>query len=81
MLDRQFHFEWNESKALANITKHGVSFEVARTVFNDPRLLTVADLEHSGSEERWFPIGHASNGSLLSIDPLIKLICSHESNR
>jgi uncharacterized DUF497 family protein len=38
---------WYESKAVANVRKHGVPFELARTVFNDPRLLTVADLEHS----------------------------------
>ena len=44
---RQFQFVWDESKAVANVRKHGVPFELARTVFNDPRLLTVADLEHS----------------------------------
>jgi len=34
------------------LVKHGVSFELASTAFNDPRLFTVADLEHSGTEER-----------------------------
>jgi uncharacterized DUF497 family protein len=33
----------------------------------DPLLLTVADLEHSKAEERWFSIGRAANGSLLSV--------------
>jgi uncharacterized DUF497 family protein len=33
----------------------------------DPRLLTVADLEHSETEERWFSIGGAANGALLSV--------------
>jgi uncharacterized DUF497 family protein len=47
--------------------KHSVFFELARTVFNDPRLLTVADLEHSENEERWFSIGYATNGSILSV--------------
>jgi hypothetical protein len=50
--DRQFQFEWDEIKAAANVRKHGVSFELAATVFSDPRLLTVADLEHSEIEER-----------------------------
>ncbi len=45
--------------------KHGVPFELARTVFNDPRLLTVADLEHSDIEDRWFSIGCASNSAML----------------
>jgi uncharacterized protein len=48
---RQFQFEWDEVKADATARKHGVTFELASTVFYDPRLLTVADLEHSGTEE------------------------------
>ena len=67
MNERQFQFEWDEIKAAANVRKHGVSFELAATVFGDPRLLTVADLEHSETEERWFSIGWASNGVMLSI--------------
>jgi uncharacterized protein len=65
--DRQFQFEWDEIKAAANARKHGVSFELASTVFRDPRLLTVADLEHSEAEERWFSIGMASNGEMISL--------------
>ncbi len=67
MNGRPFQFEWDEVKADANVRKHGVSFEVACTVFNDPRLLTLADLEHSEIEERWFSIGCASNGAMLSV--------------
>ena len=67
MNGRPFQFEWDEVKADANVRKHGVSFEVACTVFNDPRLLTVADLEHSEIEERWFSIGWARNGAMLSV--------------
>jgi uncharacterized DUF497 family protein len=65
--ERQFQFEWDEIKAAANLRKHGVSFELASTVFGDPRLLTVSDLEHSEAEERWFSIGWASNGAMLSV--------------
>ena len=82
MNDRQFQFEWDEIKAAANVRKHGVSFELASTIFNDPRLLTVADVEHSEIEERWFSIGWASNGAMLSIvylwsesDPATTKIC------
>jgi hypothetical protein len=63
----QFQFEWDEIKAAANALKHGVTFETASTVFRDPQLLTIADIEHSETEERWFSIGWASNGSILSI--------------
>jgi uncharacterized protein len=47
-----FHFEWDEAKADANARKHGVTFELASTVFHDPRLLTVADLHYRDTEER-----------------------------
>jgi len=50
-----------------NLRKHRVSFELAATVFQDPRVLTVADIVHSEVEERWFAIGLARNGVLLSI--------------
>ena len=63
----RFEFEWDDYKATANLRKHGVSFEVACTVFNDHRLLTVADVEHSEMEERWFSIGCATDGSLVCV--------------
>jgi uncharacterized DUF497 family protein len=62
-----FHFEWDDAKADANARKHGVTFETASTVFHDPRLLTVADLEHGNAEERWFSVGCAGNGVVLSV--------------
>ena len=64
---RSFQFEWDEVKADANARKHGVTFEMASTVFHDPQLLTVPDLEHSETEERWFSVGCASNGAILSV--------------
>ncbi len=62
-----FQFDWSDAKAAANERKHGVTFELASSVFNDPRLLTVADLEHAETEERWFSIGIARNGMVLSM--------------
>ena len=47
MNGRMFQFELYEVKASANARKHSVSFRTCHTVFNDPRLLTMADLEHS----------------------------------
>lgn len=67
MNERQFLFEWDRTKASANLRKHSVSFETARTVFFDPRLLTVADTEHSETEERWFSVGCARNGVIFSV--------------
>jgi uncharacterized DUF497 family protein len=65
--EKQVQFEWDEIKAATNARKHGITFEVASTVFRDPQLLTTADLGHGETEERWFSIGWASNGAILSI--------------
>jgi uncharacterized DUF497 family protein len=65
--ERPFQFEWDEVKADANARKHDVTFDLASTVFHDPNLLTVADLEHSETEERWFSVGCAGNGVVLSV--------------
>ena len=67
MNERPYQFEWDEAKAAANERKHGVTFELASSVFYDPRLLTVADLEHSDNEKRWFSVGIARNGVVLSV--------------
>ena len=67
MNERQIQFEWDEIKAATNVRKHGVTLEVASTVFRDPQLLTIADLGHSETEERWYSIGWASNGAILSV--------------
>ena len=67
MEEIQFHFEWDEAKAATNLQKHGISFDLARTIFDDPNLLTVADLAHSENEERWFSIGTSSGGAVVSV--------------
>jgi len=65
--ERQFEFEWDEIKAVANLPKNNVSFDLSCTVFHDPRILTVADVEHSENEERWFSVGCANNGLMLPV--------------
>ena len=67
MNGRPIQLEWDEAKADANARKHGITFELASTVFFDPNLLTVADVEHSEAEERWFSVGIASNGVVLAV--------------
>ena len=42
---------WNEKKAQKNLEKHGVSFEEAYTVFNDPFSASEGDGPHSWDED------------------------------
>jgi hypothetical protein len=61
-------FEWDAKKAKANRKKHRVSFEEAKTIFNDPLLVTFPDEEHSEAEERFISIGmSASHRVLLAV--------------
>jgi uncharacterized DUF497 family protein len=34
-------FEWDEDKNRRNLAKHKVSFETAKSVFDDPRMLSI----------------------------------------
>lgn len=58
-------FEWDKQKNKANIKKHDVSFEVAKQIFDDLRILSVLDHKHHYSEERWCSIGDAGHNILL----------------
>jgi uncharacterized protein len=65
--DMDFVFEWDEEKASRNKAKHGITFEEAKTVFNDPFSMTVSDPDHSDAEERWVDIGLSAEGKLLVV--------------
>jgi len=52
-------FEWHKKKANTNLKKHGISFDEASTVFNDPLAEIFDDEEHSTDEDREFIIGHS----------------------
>jgi uncharacterized DUF497 family protein len=57
----QFTFEWDEVKAEENFKKHKVSFEEAKTIFNDPFSITIPDPQHSEGKYRYIDIGFSSN--------------------
>ena len=50
-------FEWDATKAAANLAKHGVSFPEAMGVFGDPLEVTIPDPVHSSEEARFLSIG------------------------
>jgi uncharacterized DUF497 family protein len=60
-------FEWDPRKAVANADKHGVTFEVAVTVFADPDALDGPDLAHSAAEARSLRLGRAADGRVLMV--------------
>ena len=60
-------FDWDPMKALGNLSKHGVSFEEAATVFDDLLAITVGDPDHSDFEDRDITIGESDLGRLLVV--------------
>ena len=60
-------FDWDEGKARANLKKHRISFEEAKTVFGDPFSATIDDPAHSVSEYRFVDIGTSASGMILTV--------------
>lgn len=59
-------FEWDEKKNQANLKKHGINFETAQLVFDDPRHLS--EVTHvADGEERWITIGYIANIVLVAV--------------
>jgi len=59
-------FQFDPSKAAANLKKHGVSFPDAEGVLHDPLAVTVEDPDAEG-ERRFAAIGLGSSGELLVV--------------
>lgn len=56
---------WDDTKAAANVRKHGITFEEAATVLLDPLAITFAD-DHP-SEDRSITVGHSTLARLLVV--------------
>jgi uncharacterized protein len=79
-------FEWNEDKARVNLLKHGISFEEARLVFDDPFFVDFHDPDHSDDEERYIIIGESRPNRLLVVSYTergnkVRLISAREATR
>ena len=60
-------FEWDSNKAKSNQKKHGISFEEAKTVFQDPLSINFDDPDHSIGENRYIIMGLSSEGRYLLV--------------
>ena len=57
---------WDDNKSIGNLAKHGVSFETAKLVFDDPLHLSRQDRVENG-EQRWQTIGQVADCVLLLV--------------
>ncbi len=81
-------FVWDDIKAGANLDKHGVSFDEARSVFHDEHARLIIDPDHSDEEERFIILGLSSTPRLLVVchcyrenDAVIRLISARKATR
>ena len=59
-------YTWDEAKNKANLAKHGIDFETATLVFEDPICLAFAYSIKDG-EMRWHAIGMVGTVSVLVV--------------
>jgi hypothetical protein len=82
-------YEWDPAKEQSNVRKHGVDFDLARRVFDDPD--AVSDLDRiEGGEYRWQTIGLVNGVNILLVaytvrdsrgDEAIRIISARPATR
>jgi uncharacterized DUF497 family protein len=80
-------FEWDAHKATANLKKHGVSFDEAKSVFQDERAKLIDDPDHSADEDRFVLLGLSHTLRLLVVchcyrsdDNIIRIISARKAS-
>ena len=61
-------FQWDQKKERANVRRHNISFEEARTIFLDESAIQFYDPDHSDEEDRFILLG-------LSLKPQVLVVC------
>mgnify|MGYP001811872465 FL=1 len=65
---KELEFEWDKRTEAANVKKHGVTFEEARTAFYDENAIQFYDPDHSEQVDRFILLG-------LSLKPHVLVVC------
>ena len=60
-------FEWDKNKYKTNLSKHGISFDEAKTIFDDPLYIDFYDPDHSENEQRHIIFGNSERGRILMV--------------
>jgi uncharacterized protein len=76
-------FDWDHAKNRSNLRKHGIDFETAILVFDDPYSVATLDRVIHG-EERWRTIGSAGGIAIVIVEhtvteDLIRIISARKA--
>jgi len=84
----ELRFKWDKRKENANIKKHGISFEEARTAFYDENAIQFSDPDHSDDEDRFILLGMSFKLRVLIVchcfresDTVIRIISARKADR
>ena len=85
---KKIEFEWDSKKEKLNKSKHGVSFEEAKSVFFDPNAQLINDPDHSETESRFVLLGLSYSLKILVVchcykenDGLIRIISARKADK
>ena len=85
---KRYEFDWDKRKAVANLRKHGVSFEEAISVFYDDFAVEFFDSNNSEWEDRFLLLGLSSNLRLLLVchchrqdDEVLRIISTRKATK
>ena len=84
----ELRFAWDRKKAEANLRNHGVSFDVAKSIFFDRNARFDFDPEHSDDEDRFILLGLSYSLRLPVVchcyresDSVIRIISARKATR
>ncbi len=79
-------FEWDARKATANLKKHGISFDEAKSAFFDEHAKLIDDPDHSEDEERFILLGLSNSLRVVVVchcyrgdDDVIRIISARKA--
>ncbi len=64
---KDIQFTWDPRKNKSNISKHGVSFKEAKSVFYDDTARLISDPDHSDEEDRFILLGMSNKLNILLV--------------
>lgn len=81
-------FEWDDRKDKANIKKHGISFQEARSTFYDENAIQFFDPDHSDDEDRFILLGSSYRLNTLVVchcfmeeETIIRIISARKADK
>ena len=84
----ELRFEWDKSKNAANLKKHNVSFEEAKSAFYDEQAVVFSDPDHSDDEDRFILLGLSAKTRVVVVchcfresETVVRIISARKADR